>query len=52
MLESTRDVGLIYGVIGGLTLLIPLAFAFTAVGRAEQYLPARAQPASPAGPVA
>jgi MFS family permease len=38
LIESTRDVALVYGAIGLITLLIPAGFAFTAVGRAEQYL--------------
>jgi MFS family permease len=39
VIEWTRDVALVYGAIGVLTFLIPLAFSFTALGRAEQYLP-------------
>jgi MFS family permease len=38
VIEWTRDVALVYGAIGVLTFLIPLAFSFTALGRAEQYL--------------
>lgn len=37
--EGTKDVALVYRVIGGLVVLIPLAFAFTPLGRAEDYLP-------------
>jgi hypothetical protein len=39
VIEWTRDVALVYGAIGVLTFLIPLAFSFTALGRAEQFLP-------------
>src|ERR671931_869802 len=39
LVEWTRDVALVYGAIGVLTFLIPLAFLFTALGRAEHYLP-------------
>jgi MFS family permease len=42
VIERTGSVALVYGVIGIITFLIPLAFAFTALGRAEQYLPAAA----------
>ncbi|HEX9988497.1 MAG TPA: MFS transporter [Chloroflexia bacterium] len=38
-IEWTHDVVLVYAVIGILGVMIPLAFAFTALGRAEQYLP-------------
>jgi hypothetical protein len=38
VIEATHDVGLVYGVIGVITMLIPAGFAFTAVGRAERYL--------------
>jgi predicted MFS family arabinose efflux permease len=37
-IEATGDVGLVYAVIGGLTFLIALAFRFTALGRADEYL--------------
>src|SRR5918911_340298 len=39
VIEWTRNVALVYGAIGVLTFLIPFAFSFTALGRAEQYLP-------------
>lgn len=39
LIQRTGNVALIYGAIGILTVLIPLAFSFTALGRAEQYLP-------------
>jgi MFS family permease len=42
LIERTGSVSLVYAGIGVLTFLIPLAFAFTALGRAEQYLPAAA----------
>ncbi len=35
----TQNVALVYAAIGLLTFLIPLTFSFTALGRAEQYLP-------------
>jgi MFS family permease len=38
-IERTGDVTLVYAVIGVVTFLIPLLFSFTALGRAEQYLP-------------
>jgi MFS family permease len=44
-IEWTGDVALIYGIIGAMTVLIPLGFAFTPLGHAEQYLP-REQAAS------
>lgn len=51
LIEWTGNVALIYGVIGLLTFLIPLAFSFTALGHAERYLPgeALAQELEPAG---
>ncbi len=39
LIEWTQNVALIYGAIGVLIFLIPLAFSFTALGRAERYLP-------------
>jgi MFS family permease len=38
-IQWTRNVALVYGAIGVLTFLIPLAFSLTALGRAEHYLP-------------
>lgn len=38
-IELTGDVRTVYGVIGALIFLIALSFSFTALGRAEQYLP-------------
>ncbi len=35
----TKNVALIYEIIGVLVFLIPLAFSFTALGHAERYLP-------------
>jgi hypothetical protein len=37
-IEWTGDVALVYGVIGVVTTLIPLAFWFTPLGRAERYI--------------
>ncbi len=39
LINQTGNVALVYGVIGVLTILIPLAFAFTPLGHAERYLP-------------
>jgi predicted MFS family arabinose efflux permease len=41
VIERTGNVALVYGAIGVLTFLIPLAFSFSALGHAEQYLPRR-----------
>ena len=38
-IEKTGSVSLVYMVIGVLVFLIPLPFARTALGRAEQYVP-------------
>lgn len=35
----TKNVALVYGVIGVLTFLIPLTFSFTALGHAKRYIP-------------
>jgi MFS family permease len=40
-IEQTQQVALVYGVIGAAIFLIGLLFSFTALGRAEQYLPAQ-----------
>jgi hypothetical protein len=32
-------VALVFAIIGALTVLIPAVFTFTALGRADQYLP-------------
>lgn len=46
VIEWTHNVALVYGIMGVVTFLIPLAFSFTALGGAERYLPpdAAAQP--------
>jgi MFS family permease len=49
LIEATHDVGLIYGGVGVLTMLIPAGFAFTAVGRAERFLPPEPGAAPEAG---
>lgn len=41
-IEVTDNVAAVYGAIGGLTLLIALSFRFTALGRAEEYVPIEA----------
>ncbi|MDQ2742791.1 MAG: MFS transporter [Chloroflexota bacterium] len=38
-IQSTHNVAAVFAVIGVLTFLIPLGFAFTALGHAERYLP-------------
>jgi hypothetical protein len=38
-IEETKNVVLVYAVIGVLTFLIPFTFSFTALGHAERYLP-------------
>ncbi len=38
-IEATGNVALVYGLIGVLVFLIALLFSFTALGRAERYLP-------------
>jgi MFS family permease len=50
LIERTGDVALIYGAIGVLVVLIPLGFSFTALGRAERYIPGAA--AGEQGPAA
>src|SRR3984893_889014 len=40
--ERTHNVALVYGGIGVLLFLIPLAFSFSALGHADRYLPAEA----------
>jgi hypothetical protein len=39
LIERTGDVALVFGAIGVLVFLIPLGFSFTALGRAERYVP-------------
>jgi predicted tellurium resistance membrane protein TerC len=40
-IERTQQVALVYGLIGAAVFLIGLLFSFTALGRAEEYLPAQ-----------
>ena len=40
-IERTGNVALVFAAIGGLVILIPLVFSFTALGHAERYLPKR-----------
>jgi MFS family permease len=42
LIEQTGDVALVFGAIGLLVFLIPLFFSFTALGRAERYIPGAA----------
>jgi MFS family permease len=39
-IDRTHNVVLVYAIIGGLVVLIPLGFSFTALGHAERYMPA------------
>jgi hypothetical protein len=48
LIERTGDIALVYGAIGVLVFLIPLGFWFTALGRAERYLPQAAGEQEPA----
>ena len=50
-IEATDDVALVYAVIGGLTFLIALAFRFTALGHADDYLDAPDAAPPEAGPL-
>ncbi len=43
-IDRTKNVSLVYAVIGVLTFLIPLGFSFTALGHAERYLPKKEPP--------
>jgi MFS family permease len=43
LIETTGNVAMVYLGIGVLVVLIPFAFSFTALGHAEQYLPAADQ---------
>lgn len=38
-IEQTNNPALVYGVVGVVTFLIPVAFSFTALGHADDYLP-------------
>ena len=38
VIEQTKNVALVYGVIGALVFLIAVGFSFTAVGHAERYV--------------
>ncbi|GAC1312104.1 MAG: MFS transporter [Ktedonobacteraceae bacterium] len=37
-IQLSHNVALVYGVVGGLIILIPLAFSFTTLGHAEDYI--------------
>lgn len=47
VIDKTGDIALVYRVIGVLTILIPLAFAFTPLGHAEKYLPKKEEGVAP-----
>ncbi len=49
-IERTHNVVLVYAVVGVLVFLIPLGFSFTALGRAERYLPAQEEEPSQVTP--
>jgi MFS family permease len=44
LIDRTGNVALVYGAIGVLTFLIPLAFSFTPLGHADRYLPVPGSP--------
>ncbi|HLJ82127.1 MAG TPA: MFS transporter [Ktedonobacterales bacterium] len=50
-IQRTGNVALVYAVIGVLTVLIPFAFSFTALGYADRYIP-RDQPSQVGEPEA
>jgi Na+/melibiose symporter-like transporter len=50
-IEATDDVALVYAVIGGVTFVIALAFRFTALGHADDYLGAPDDAPPEAGPL-
>lgn len=39
LIQRTHNVALVFGLVGALMFVIPLIFAFTALGRADRYLP-------------
>ncbi len=39
LVDQTKNIALVYGIIGVLVILIPLTFFFTPLGHAEDYLP-------------
>jgi len=47
LIEQTKNVALVYGVIGGLTVLIPAIFAFSPLGHAEDYMPKKEEEKPP-----
>jgi MFS family permease len=49
IIERTGNVALVYAAIGILTVIIPALFAFTPLGRAEQYIPSAAPAPQAAG---
>jgi Major Facilitator Superfamily len=50
-IEATDDVALVYAVIGALTFVIALAFRFSALGHADDYLGAPDDAPTEAGPL-
>lgn len=47
LVDSTQNIGLVYGIIGVLVILIPLTFFFTPLGHAEDYLPKKEEETAP-----
>ena len=39
VIQQTQNVALVYGIIGAVTLVLPIIFAFTPLGHAERYIP-------------
>ena len=50
LIQLTHNVALVFAGVGALMFVIPLVFAFTALGRADQYLPKQDTAASTAAP--
>lgn len=46
IVDRTQNVSFVYAVIGVLVILIPLAFSFTPLGHAEDYLPKKEEPSA------
>jgi MFS family permease len=47
LIERTHNVALVFGGIGVLLFLIPLAFSLTPLGHADRYLPAKSESPAP-----
>ncbi len=44
VITATGNIGLVFGLVGLSQIVIPIAFAFTALGHADRYLPATGGP--------